>query len=539
MKICNCLVFVLVAASCAVSPGCDASHAQAVHEHAAAAELEPTAVTVFGARALLFLEHPHLVRGESARFLAHFSVLADGEPVRSGRVALVIGDTTLAVDAPKRDGLFIPEGSLPDAGSFAARLTLESEQVRETFDLGQVVVHPDVHEAAHAAQAAAGEVPAGAVPFLLEQQWMIRLLLDEVAPRRLARRLVVPALARTPDGAEVEIRAPLAGRLSVPPSGHWPRQGERVDAGAVLGFVEPVLSAPELAQLEALSMEFELKTLEVEHGVHEAQTRLSFAEREHARIAKLHEHVLATAQELEGAERDLALARCELEALETTARKLEQMLAARSERRGGAVGPALRFAITAPISARVIESAAVEGAFVDAGDVLARVIDTSRMWVEARVSEFDLALVRKAPAGSVTFAALPAARFEVAGSALVLQPQVDADSRTLALRCELANSDGALVAGMLAQVELALEIVDAAVSVPLEAIVLDQGQPTAYVMLDGELFQKRELELGVKDGGFVEVRRGLAPGERVATRGAHLVKLAALSPASFGAGHAH
>ena len=78
-----------------------------------------------------------------------------------------------------------------------------------------------------------------------------------------------------------------------------------------------------------------------------------------------------------------------------------------------------------------------------------------------------------------------------------------------------------------------------ATAVPLEAIVMDQGNPTAYVMLEGEIFQKRELELGVRDGGFVEVRRGITAGEYVATRGAYVVKLAALSPASFGAGHQH
>jgi cobalt-zinc-cadmium efflux system membrane fusion protein len=58
-------------------------------------------------------------------------------------------------------------------------------------------------------------------------------------------------------------------------------------------------------------------------------------------------------------------------------------------------------------------------------------------------------------------------------------------------------------------------------------------------MLAGELFQRRELELGVRDGERFEVLQGIAPGERVATRGVWVVKLAALSPTSFGAGHAH
>jgi len=85
----------------------------------------------------------------------------------------------------------------------------------------------------------------------------------------------------------------------------------------------------------------------------------------------------------------------------------------------------------------------------------------------------------------------------------------------------------------------ALQNTQGPVTIPFEAIVVDRSAPTAYVMLEGELFQKRELELGIRDGEFVEVRRGIAAGERVATRGAYVVKLAALSPTSFGPGHQH
>ena len=78
-----------------------------------------------------------------------------------------------------------------------------------------------------------------------------------------------------------------------------------------------------------------------------------------------------------------------------------------------------------------------------------------------------------------------------------------------------------------------------AVSIPESAIVMDSGRPTAYVLLNGERFQRRELALGIRDGGFVEITAGVEEGERVVTKGANAVKLAALSPASFGHGHAH
>ena len=68
---------------------------------------------------------------------------------------------------------------------------------------------------------------------------------------------------------------------------------------------------------------------------------------------------------------------------------------------------------------------------------------------------------------------------------------------------------------------------------------MDGGRPTAFVLVHGEAFQKRVLDLGIRDGPLVEVRAGISEGDRVVTRGAYLVKLAAASPASFGAGHAH
>ena len=501
----------------------------------AAQELEPTSATVVGGRILLFLEYPHLVRGESARFLAHLSVVATGEPIRAGRVALTIGATRLAVDAPKRDGLIIPEGALPEAGRFPGRLVVEGEQAAESLELGEIVVHATKDEARVAAEAQ-GEDPVGAVPFLMEQQWKVKLLLAKAAPRRLVRHLIVPAQSRLPEGAQAEIAAPLAGRLLAPPDGHLPSSGEEVKEGQVLGFVEPPLAAPDLAQLQALNLEFDMKALEVVSAVTRTQTKLQFAERERERVARLRERGLSTQQQLDEADRDLALARSEEASARTTKEALDRLIERRS-------GPALRIALVSPLHGTVVSMGHVQGESVGGNEALFRVLDASRAWVEGRVSEFDLPFVKAASGGTVTFAALPGERFDVArregGAPFFLAPVVDAASRSVVIRCELARPSPDLRVGMLADLEIAIAELDAAVAIPAEAVVMDQGTPTAYVMLDGELYQKRELELGIRDGDLVEVRHGLAAGEHVATRGAYVVKLAALSPASFGPGHQH
>jgi RND family efflux transporter MFP subunit len=505
--------------------------------------LEPTSKTIFGGRVLLYLEYPHLVRGETARFLAHLSVLETGEPIRAGRVAIEVGATKLSVDAPKREGLFTPEGAVATSGRFPGRLTVSSEQAEESLDLGEFVVHATTDDARKAAEAAKSDDPVGTVPFLMEQQWKVKLLLAVARQQSLTRRLIVPAQARLPEGAEAVIAAPMAGRLSGPTSGHLPISGEQVEPGQVLGFVEPPLAAPDLAQLQALSLEFDLKALDVARSVSETKAKLEFAQRERERVAKLRERGLSTQQQFDEAERNLSLAQSDEASARATKESLDRLVESRRRGGGDASSPATRFPLVAPLKGVVISSGHVQGVSVDPTDTLFRVLDTSRIWVEGRVSEFDLPLVRSASTATATFSALPGARFDaapgVSDGSFFLAPVVDPSSRTVAIRCEVANPERAIRSGMLAELALAVAKSDAAVVIPTDAIVMDQGTPTAYVMLEGEKFQKRELELGIKDVDLVEVRRGIASGERVATRGAYVVKLAALSPASFGPGHQH
>ena len=92
---------------------------------------------------------------------------------------------------------------------------------------------------------------------------------------------------------------------------------------------------------------------------------------------------------------------------------------------------------------------------------------------------------------------------------------------------------------MFADVLLATDAVEQAIAVPADAVIQQDGLPVAFVQSGGETFEKRVLELGVRDGNWVEVRRGLDVGDRVVTHGAYLVRLASSAPDSFGHGHLH
>ena len=76
-------------------------------------------------------------------------------------------------------------------------------------------------------------------------------------------------------------------------------------------------------------------------------------------------------------------------------------------------------------------------------------------------------------------------------------------------------------------------------AVPETAIVDDAGRKVVYVQVEGESFERRLVALGIRSGGWVQVTSGVAKGERVVSRGAYEIKLAASGGAVPEHGHAH
>lgn len=529
--------------------------AGADHPAHASEELDPISVTLLKPKIELFMEYPHLIQGEKATFLAHLTVLATGEPVRSGTFVLEArsGDgksVRVQVDAPARDGLFKPEAVFPATGSYDAKLIVRSDQVEDTIDLHELVVHSDVHGAQHAAEALAGTAPPDAVPFLMEQQWKINMLLGLVSKRTLTERLRIPGQIEAAQGASAAVSPPVAGRLVRIPAGGFPKIGETVQAGDTLAFIEPPL--PVSAELTLRALDLDMKAIEVERSISETRQRLEFAKRAYERELKLYEKGAGSEQQFDEAKRNLELAQIEFDGAlamkrhyESATAKLNELRgnAASSEGTGIATPSALRMPLVSPITGRIETAEHIEGEHVDAHQEVFRIVNTDHVWVEGRISEFDLGKLTSAVGAYMTLPSLPDRRIDILGSAggkLVAAGQVvDSLSRTLAIRYELPNPEGLLRVGTLVDLFLETNRAVEAAAIPEEAIVMEHGRPTTYVLVHGELFQKRELELGIRDGGFVEVRKGLSADERVATKGAFAIKLAALSPASFSAGHAH
>ncbi len=171
--------------------------------------------------------------------------------------------------------------------------------------------------------------------------------------------------------------------------------------------------------------------------------------------------------------------------------------------------------LDAPTSGFVTTKDVFAGSRVEPGMTLFTISDLSRIWVDAAVYEQEASLIRVGQTADVTLPYDPA--FRNTGRVSYVYPTLDPATRTLRVRVELANPDFALKPGMYANVELGMDSAEGML-IPEDA-VLDSGVRQVVFVRTGEgVFEPREVELGVRSDGQVQVLAGVAEGEQVVVR---------------------
>jgi Cu(I)/Ag(I) efflux system membrane fusion protein len=170
--------------------------------------------------------------------------------------------------------------------------------------------------------------------------------------------------------------------------------------------------------------------------------------------------------------------------------------------------------IAAPQGGQVVEKMVIKGARVSAGEPLYRLVDFGHVWAIGEVYEQDLPLVQIGQMAEIALDAFPGERFK--GEVSFIYPSLTPATRTAKVRIELDNPDGRLKAGMYASVLLSASMTNADVlSVPENAI-LDTGKRQTVLVERGEgRYEPREIQLGRRAGGYVEVLGGVAKDEKV------------------------
>jgi membrane fusion protein (multidrug efflux system) len=115
-----------------------------------------------------------------------------------------------------------------------------------------------------------------------------------------------------------------------------------------------------------------------------------------------------------------------------------------------------------------------------------------------------------------TVAALPDREFS--GTVDFVDPRVQLPARTITIKARVRNPDRALKPGMFIEAALAAEVRPGAVVVPEDAVLPLGGADYVWAVVDGKA-TRRQVTLGVRIPGFVEVREGVSAGEQVVVGG--------------------
>lgn len=171
--------------------------------------------------------------------------------------------------------------------------------------------------------------------------------------------------------------------------------------------------------------------------------------------------------------------------------------------------------IRAPFSGGVGMRRISLGALINPGTVITTLDDVSSIKVDFAVPESNVGSLRAGQNVLARTNAYPGRKF--AGRVVSVDSRVDPATRAVTVRAVVANRDSALKPGMFLTVELSQDRRPALV-IPEEAVVPEQARQFVFVV-DGAVVRKREVVLGRREPGFVEVTDGLATGDHVVTEG--------------------
>ncbi|HCX30298.1 MAG TPA: hypothetical protein DHU55_11095 [Blastocatellia bacterium] len=300
-------------------------------------------------------------------------------------------------------------------------------------------------------------------------------------------------------------------------------QGSNVKKGQKLADLESAdIDQAEADYLKALA--------DSENARRTSVAEVKFAQATYDRTKMLYEKTITAGKNLQAAEHDLELAKAAAassvagtRAALTAARRHLLILGLKeSDVDALASKPSLAavFSLTSPIAGIIVERNATIGATVGSDANLFKIIDISRVWIDANVFEKDLERVKRGQEVKVSVPAFPGSSFS--GRVILVSSVVDPETRSVKVRTEVPNPDGRLKPDMFANVQIITDLHRTAISIP-QAAVLDDGGKTVVFVSEGSGYKKRVVTAGIQGNDRVEIIDGLIAGDKVVVKGNYLL----------------
>lgn len=176
----------------------------------------------------------------------------------------------------------------------------------------------------------------------------------------------------------------------------------------------------------------------------------------------------------------------------------------------------IRSPISGVVSHRDVEPGEVIMPSMMSGTALLRIVDVGTLEVKVHISETRVTDVWVGQKAMIDLEGFPGRTFQ--GEVTKISPVVDAASRTFEVDILMEDSDARVKPGMFARVRLLLASQMHIITLPLDAVVEEEGKQMVFVVVDG-VARGRQVTLGISNGIDVEVTTGVDLDEQVIIRG--------------------
>lgn len=470
-----------------------------VHEHPA------ISITQYSNSTELFMEYPVIIVNKEAEFLIHLTDLKDFGAVVEGTLKIeFINKEGVSLSkemaAPTRAGIYIPQVKFSTPGNYSMNMSLEGKQVSDKIIVENIHVYGSASVAPHK------HVEKGSsISFLKEQQWKIEFASEPVISKVVQQSIIATGEINPKPEYFSKVVSPVSGIVLNKNNTNLKTTGTYVSKGSALLNISP--------------------TAEVRSNIQNIKSDFLLAEAEYERVKELYENKAVSKKRYDESKFDF-------EAKSVSYNSVTDQVKITDK----------GYAIISPISGYVQNINFVLGSHIEAGEELFTIINPSKLVLEANVPLSKADVTNNSTNASFKVEGINEEFLisELGGKKLSTSTSINHTSRTIPIYYEFDNPKNRIKVGMHVEAFIKIGKPTNVLAIPETAIISEDGLQTAYIQLEGESFEKRILLTGIKDKGYIQVIDGINIGERVVTKGAYQIRLAAISPDSeIGHGHAH
>ena len=273
---------------------------------------------------------------------------------------------------------------------------------------------------------------------------------------------------------EVELRSETAGKIT----GIYFQEGERVSKGALL---------------------VKINDSELQAELRKAEYRLVLAENREKREKQILDKGGISMEEYETTLNEVNVLRADVDLIKAQIEKTR---------------------VRAPFDGTIGLRQVSEGSFLSTASTIASIQDVDPVKVDFSIPERYAQRVR--PGDEILFSVEGLSEAQ-RGVVYAVEPEIDANTRTLLIRARCPNPDMKLLPGAFADIDLIFEEIDDALTVPAIAIMPELGGKKVYVLENGKAVL-RDVETGIRTDERVQVTSGLLPQDTVIVTGLQLVR---------------